>query len=116
MVWRTLQVGSKTGTVVFSAETWEMVRGLRLGSRPDFPVFLSRKGGHLTPSHVLKIVATAGIQPDAEIWTGAALTHELCSVALHYDEALGLPLPLHLAKQMEEYVLLIDVDEEVTPK
>jgi hypothetical protein len=61
-------------------------------------------------------LTVAGIQPDDEIWTWAALTHELRSVALHYDEALGLPLPLHLAKQMEEYVLLIDVDEEVTPE
>jgi len=61
-------------------------------------------------------LTVAGIQPDDEIWTWAALTHELRSVALHYDEALGLPLPLHLAKQIEEYVLLIDVDEEVTPE
>ncbi|MEG5172079.1 hypothetical protein [Microcoleus sp. B3-D7] len=29
-------------------------------------VFLSRKGWHLTPSHVLKIVATAGKRAEVE--------------------------------------------------
>ena len=53
----------------------------------------------------------ACIQPNDEIFPWAALTHELRHLALHYDEALKLPLPLHLAKQIEDYVLLLELDE-----
>jgi len=33
------------------------------------------------------------------------LVHELRLAASHYDQVTKLPLPLHLAKQMEEYVM-----------
>jgi tetratricopeptide (TPR) repeat protein len=53
-------------------------------------------------------LTVACIQPDDEVLPWAALTHELRHLALHYNEALKLPLPLHLAKQIGDYVLLID--------
>jgi hypothetical protein len=56
-------------------------------------------------------LTVACIQPNDEIFPWAALTHELRHLALHYDEALKLPLPLHLAKQIEDYVLLLELDE-----
>ncbi|MDY6803733.1 MAG: DUF3962 domain-containing protein [Cyanobacteriota bacterium] len=56
-------------------------------------------------------LTVACIQPGDEIFPWAAITHELRHIALQYDEALKLPLPLHLAKQMEEYVLLIENEE-----
>ena len=56
-------------------------------------------------------VTVACIQPGDDIQPWAFLAHELRHLALNYDEALKLPLPLHLAKQMEEYVLLIDNEE-----
>lgn len=56
-------------------------------------------------------LTVACIQPDDEILPWAAITHKLRHIALQYDEALKLPLPLHLAKQMEEYVLLIENEE-----
>jgi len=56
-------------------------------------------------------LTVACIQPNDEIFPWAALTHELRHLALHYDEALKLPLPLHLAKQIEDYVLLLEFDE-----
>ncbi len=34
----------------------------------------------------------------------ATLVHRLREMAPHYNSALGLPLPLHLAKQVQEYV------------
>ena len=33
------------------------------------------------------------------------MVHELRLAASHYDQVTKLPLPLHLAKQMEEYVM-----------
>lgn len=57
-------------------------------------------------------VTVACIQPGDDIQSWAFLAHELRHLALNYDEALKIPLPLHLAKQMEEYVLLIDNEEE----
>ena len=58
-------------------------------------------------------LTVACIQPNDEIWPWAALTHELRHLALNYDEALKLPLPLYLAQQIEEYVLLLDVENTI---
>ena len=56
-------------------------------------------------------LTVACIQPGDEVFPWAAITHKLRHIALQYDEALRLPLPLHLAKQIEEYVLLIENEE-----
>lgn len=50
-------------------------------------------------------LTVAAVQPGDEFWWWAALAHELRFVASHHDQPLLLPLPLHLARQMEEYVL-----------
>lgn len=51
-------------------------------------------------------LTVACLQPnDHTVWPWAAITHELRNAALHYDDATALPLPLHLARGMEEYVL-----------
>lgn len=57
-------------------------------------------------------LTVAYTQPEDEIWPWAALTHELRHIALQYDEPLKLPLVLHLAKEMQEYVSLLEVEEE----
>ncbi len=51
-------------------------------------------------------------QPDDEAWIWAAVAHELRNMALNYDEATALPLPLHLAKQLKEYTLPLPDEEE----
>ena len=52
--------GGKTRVVVFSAEMWERLRQLRNGASLNAPVFRSRKkGGHLDPSQVNRIVRKA---------------------------------------------------------
>jgi hypothetical protein len=48
-------------------------------------------------------LTVAAIQPGDEAWAWAALAHELRSAASHHEEPLTLPL--HLARQMEEYVV-----------
>lgn len=50
-------------------------------------------------------LTVAGLQPGDVDWVWAAVVHELRFAAYHFDDALVLPLPLHLAKLMEEYVL-----------
>lgn len=50
-------------------------------------------------------LTAACMQPGDEPWQWAAVTHELRNFAIHYDEPTALPLPLHLAKQIEEYCL-----------
>jgi hypothetical protein len=59
----------------------------------------------------LTVIAPAQEQP----WPWAVLGHELRLAALQYDEATALPLPLHLAKQIEEYVYLVaeNVNEDL---
>jgi hypothetical protein len=58
-------------------------------------------------------LTVACMQPGDETWIWAAVTHELRNMALNYDEATALPLPLHLAKQMREYTFpLLDGNDE----
>ena len=77
----------------------------------------SKRGKNLEPSPntyfwnpSLVEITVACIQPGDGIEPWAMLTHELRYLANHYDEALKLPLPLHLAKKMQDYVLLLDSD------
>lgn len=55
-------------------------------------------------------LTVACVQPEDNPSLWAALAHELRHIALHHDEPLKLPLPLHLAKLIEDYVLLIEND------
>mgnify|MGYP000894980752 CR=1 FL=1 len=43
---------------------------------------------------------------DPAVWAHAV--HQLRFAAVHFGDGLALPLPLHLAKQMEEYVLPVE--------
>ncbi|MGB6301564.1 MAG: RNaseH domain-containing protein, partial [Rivularia sp. (in: cyanobacteria)] len=52
----------------------------------------------------------ACIQPNDNLLIWTIITHELRHLALHHDEPLKLPLPLHLAKLIEEYVLWLSDD------
>jgi integrase/recombinase XerD len=52
--------GGKTRHVLLSVDTWHELAALRGGPNPDAPVFRSRKGGHLTPVQVLRIVRAGG--------------------------------------------------------
>ena len=59
--------GDKTRVVVFSAQMWELLRQLRGGAGLNTPVFRSRKkGGHLDPSQVNRIVRKAAFRAGLE--------------------------------------------------
>ena len=86
--------GGKTRAVLLSATTWRQVTELRAGADPDAPVFVSRKGGHLVPSAVHRIVKAAakraGISAEASAhW----LRHA------HASHSLERGAPIHLVQQ-----------------
>jgi pPIWI_RE module N-terminal domain/RNaseH domain of pPIWI_RE/MID domain of pPIWI_RE len=56
-------------------------------------------------NHQLVEITVAAIQPGDTAWAWAALAHELRSAAPHHNEMTTLPLPLHLAMLMGEYVI-----------
>lgn len=49
----------KTRVILIPARTWSVLLMLREGATDDQPLFRSRKGGHLDPSQVLRIVQKA---------------------------------------------------------
>src|SRR3712207_1148691 len=60
--------GGKTRIVLLSAATWRELQALRTDAGPDAPVFVSRKGGYLSPRavHGLKAAAArVGISAEA---------------------------------------------------
>ncbi|MBA3822669.1 MAG: DUF3962 domain-containing protein [Ktedonobacterales bacterium] len=61
-------------------------------------------GSHAWNPSFIEIVLAA-LQSDDDPWVWAAATHQLRLSAGHFDDALALPLPLHLAKLVEEYVM-----------
>lgn len=51
--------GGKTRVVLIGPDPWKALCSLRKNNRPDMPVFKSRKGLHLDPSQVWRIVHAA---------------------------------------------------------
>jgi integrase/recombinase XerD len=51
--------GGKTRTVLLTAATWRKLAAARGGAGPDDPVFVSQKGGVLSPVQVWRIVRAA---------------------------------------------------------
>lgn len=65
-----------------------------------------------TPSQTLCEITTACLQAGDVPAEWAELTNNLRDSATHYGEATALPLPLHLAKLVKEYVLPVAEEEE----
>lgn len=90
-------------TRVSKLSTWANSAGK---SRPSTPQV------HTWNSRILEMTV-ASLQPEDEgkaaDW--AYLTHLLRDAAGHFDERTMLPLPLHLAKLMDEYVLPITPED-----
>ncbi len=87
-------------------ERWQTSTNKSYDPKPDAHAFNPR----------LVEFTVGAIQPDDIPWTWAALAHELRFVALHHEDAVTLPLPLHLAKLMEEYVLPLNELETFAAK
>jgi hypothetical protein len=59
-------------------------------------------------------LAVIAHQPGDVPWPWAAVTHALRQAAFHYDEATASPAPLHLAKQIKEYALVVSEGDQET--
>lgn len=86
--------GAKTRTIRLEAGMWTALQATRGAAAEDAPVFVSRRGGHLDASQVLRIVkaaaARAGItKPVSSHW----LRH------CHASHALDRGAPIHLVQQ-----------------
>lgn len=57
-------------------------------------------------------VTVAAMQKGDDPARLASVPHMLRAQAVHFDEALALPLPLHLAKLAQEYVIPIEYERE----
>ena len=85
--------GGKTRVVLVSEATWQLLAELRGEAGPDDPVFRSRKGGHLDPSAVHRIVKVAAER--------AGLSEEVSAHWLrhgHASHSLDRGAPIHLVQ------------------
>jgi integrase/recombinase XerD len=85
--------GGKTRTLLLPVSTWRSLLSIRGNAREDDPIFRSRKGGHLDPSSVLRVVKAAakraGIdRPVSPHW----FRHG------HASHALDRGAPIHLVQ------------------
>lgn len=83
--------GGKTNTILLPATVWGLLDGLRGHAGPDAPVFRSRKGQHLHPTQVRRIVRAAakraGIEkPVSPHW----FRHAHCSHSLDRGAPISL--------------------------
>ena len=87
--------GEKTRVVLLSAATWQELTGLRDGADADAdgPIFGSRKGGHLDPSQVLRIVRAAARRAGIR---ARVSPHWLRHA--HASHALDRGCPIHLVQ------------------
>lgn len=87
--------GEKTRVVLLSAATWQELTGLRDGADADAdaPIFRSRKGGHLDPSQVLRIVRAAA----RRVGIRARVSPHWLRHA-HASHALDRGCPIHLVQ------------------
>ena len=85
--------GGKTRVVLVSEATWKLLAELRGEAGPDDPVFRSRKGGHLDPSAVHRVVKAAAER--------AGLSEEVSAHWLrhgHASHSLERGAPIHLVQ------------------
>lgn len=96
---------TKYSHYVSKAERW---------SAPDRDSLSQPQPGLSTWNPGLYELTVAILQPEdgdnAAPW--ALYTHKLRETAFHYADATALPLPLHLAKLMEEYIRSVDIEDE----
>lgn len=85
--------GGKTNSILLPATVWQRLMSVRGEASADMAVFRSRKGGHLHPTQVRRIVRRAAIrsglqQPVSPHWMRHA----------HASHALDRGAPIHLVQ------------------
>lgn len=86
--------GGKTRTVKLNTRMWQELQELRGNAEDDAPVFRSRKGGHLDPSQVDRIIRTASER--------AGITANVSAHWFrhgHASHALDAGCPVHVVKE-----------------
>jgi integrase/recombinase XerD len=87
--------GGKTRTVLLPADVWRDLVSLRGGAALEDPVFRSRRGRHLDPSAVFRIVRRAAER--AELEAGSNVSPHWLRHA-HATHALERGAPIHLVQ------------------
>jgi integrase/recombinase XerD len=85
--------GGKTRSILLKPQTWQALLALRGQAQPADPVFRSRKGGHLDPSRIRRIVYAAAQR--AGLPAGVS-PHWLRHA--HASHALDRNAPIHLVR------------------
>jgi integrase/recombinase XerD len=85
--------GGKTRVILLPAPVWSAVTSLRGNAGKDAPVFRSRRGGHLHPSQVLRVVKAAAKRAGIE----KAVSPHFFRHA-HCSHALERGAPIHLVQ------------------
>ena len=85
--------GGKTRVVLLPSSVWQAVTALRGAAKANAPVFRSRKGGHLDPSQVMRIVRAAAQRAGIE---GNVSPHWLRHA--HASHSLDRGAPIHLVQ------------------
>lgn len=81
----------KTNTILLPATVWQLLDGLRGEAEPDAPVFRSRKGRHLHPTQVRRIVRAAARRAGIEKAVSPHwLRHAHCSHSLDRGAPISL--------------------------
>jgi site-specific recombinase XerD len=85
--------GGKTNTILLPASVWQPLVALRGRACPDGPVFRSRRGKHLHPTQVRKVIRAAAVRagidkPVSPHWFRHA----------HASHALDRGAPIHLVQ------------------
>jgi integrase/recombinase XerD len=85
--------GGKTNTILLPTSVWQCLISLRGGAADEAPVFRSRKGGHLHPTQVRRVVLAAAKRAGIErIVSPHFLRHA------HASHALDRGAPIHLVQ------------------
>jgi hypothetical protein len=90
--------------------TWKRCNGSPTESQPGIDT--AAQGARVW-NHQLIEVAAVSLQPDDDAESWAALAHDLRWAAPHYGHATTLPWPLHLAQLIGEYIVPIQMVEEI---
>jgi integrase/recombinase XerD len=85
--------GGKTNTILIPASVWRCLLSMKGGAGPDAAVFRSRKGAHLHPTQVRRVVRRAAMRAGIE---KSVSPHWMRHA--HASHALDRGAPIHLVQ------------------
>lgn len=94
------------------ASTYGMVVTQKTGNFTRFQESNYAHGRKRAWNPAMYEITVAAMQPQDKPDVIAGLVHALRDCAIQFKDATSLPLPLHLAKKMREYLLNVELEEE----